>query len=226
LGSNKGNFLQDIDASECGSPTMRQPIPISECYFYVKGTAVILLQPDRTNVTHQNAGGEIEQHLQAMLNILPPQDTLTMAVRLQSEALTTINHARYLAIVASTHQPLNNLQNVREVVLLGIDCLPSNKVTIGVAIPIYASTRVRLDGDGGVVVDFDSSLHIFRPVSVQAMWTMFQRLQKVKIVHFLVKKTEAQIYDKLKEVMQTVDLDEVTSRDIRLKVSQSKKVWE
>ncbi|VDN42173.1 unnamed protein product [Gongylonema pulchrum] len=57
--SENGNFDQtDIDASECGSPTMRQPIPISECYFYVKGTAVILLQPDRTNVTHQNAGGK------------------------------------------------------------------------------------------------------------------------------------------------------------------------
>lgn len=29
---------------------------------------------------------------------------------------------------------------------------------------------------------------------------------------------EAQIYEQLKEVMQTADLDEVTSRDIRLKV--------
>lgn len=51
-------------------------------------------------------------------------------------------------------------------------------------IPIYASTRVSLDGDGGVVVDFDSSSHIFRPVSVQAMWTMFQRLHKVYFTYF------------------------------------------
>lgn len=56
---------------------------------------------------------------------------------------------------------------------------------IGVTIPVYASTRVSLDGDGGVVVDFDSSLHIFRPVSVQAMWTMFQRLHKVCFTYFL-----------------------------------------
>lgn len=59
---------------------------------------------------------------------------------------------------------------------------------IGVAIPVYASTRVRLDGDGGVVVDFDSSIHVFRPVSVQAMWTMFQRLQKVWFLSLKKKK--------------------------------------
>lgn len=29
---------------------------------------------------------------------------------------------------------------------------------------------------------------------------------------------EAQIHDRLKEVMQTVDLDDVTSKDIRMKV--------
>lgn len=288
--SENGNFDQtDLDASECSSPIFREPVPSTECYFYVKGTAVILLQPDRTNVGHHSAGGEIEEHLQAMLNILPPQDTLTMAVRLQpitGEAVCATNHARYLAVVASTCHPENNFQNVREVVLLGLDCLPNNRVTIGVAIPVYASTRVRLDGDGGVVVDFDSSIHVFRPVSVQAMWTMFQRLQKELIeaqgsksaaqqfgktsrrlidyynhqvssddalITMWERSTsyytdelggdlgatsadaerfsrelrsednseEARIYERLKEVMQTVDLDEVTSRDIRLKVEES-----
>lgn len=76
--------------------------------------------------------GEIEEHLQAMLNILPPQDTLTMAVRLQpitGEAVCATNHARYLAVVASTCHPENSFQNVREVVLLGLDCLPNNRVT-------------------------------------------------------------------------------------------------
>ncbi|VDO73435.1 unnamed protein product, partial [Onchocerca flexuosa] len=94
-----------------------------------------------------------------------------MAVRLQPvnvETVSSVNHARYLAIVSSAHCRKINLQNVREVVLLGLDCLPNNKVAIGVTIPVYASTRVSLDGDGGVVVDFDSSSHIFRPVSVQA----------------------------------------------------------
>ncbi|VBB34597.1 unnamed protein product, partial [Acanthocheilonema viteae] len=161
-------------------------------------------------------------------------------------------------------------------------------------------------GDGGVVVDFDSSMHIFRPVSVQAMWTMFQRLHKVYFIYFSALRfdellellleelidaqnakssaqqfgktarrlidyyneqvssddtivtmwerstssctgetgndlgatsadaerlshdyrgdddsVKARIYERLKEVMQTADLDEVTSRDIRLKVEDS-----
>ncbi|EFO20321.1 hypothetical protein LOAG_08171 [Loa loa] len=288
--SENGNFDQtDIDASECGLPPFREPFPNTECYFYVKGTAVILLQPDRTNVGCHNTGGEIEGHLQAILNILPPHDNLTMAVRLQPaavEATSSINRARYLAVVSSTRHREINFQNVREVVLLGLDCLPNNKVAIGVTIPVYASTRVSLDGDGGVVVDFDSSLHIFRPVSVQAMWTMFQRLHKELIdaqnarssaqqfgktakrlidyyneqvssddaiitmwersTSYCTGKTsndlgatsadaerlshdyrsdddsvEARIYEQLKEVMQTADLDEVTSRDIRLKVEES-----
>ncbi|VDN06696.1 unnamed protein product [Thelazia callipaeda] len=287
--SENGNYDQtDIDASECSSPVFKEAIPNTECYFYVKGTAVILLQPDRSNVRHRSSGGEIEEHLQAMLNILPPQDTLTMAVRLQphsNEPVGSVNHARYLAVVASTHHCKDFMQNFREVVLLGINCLPANKITIGVAIPVNATTRISLDGDGGVVIDFDSSFHIFRPVSVQAMWTMFQRLHKelieaenskgltqqiVKtlklridyyneqvssddaVISIWERSTpccdnksrddlgataadakrfsheyhsddnfiEARIYEQLKEVMQTVDLDEVTSRDIRLKVEE------
>ncbi|VDK68229.1 unnamed protein product [Onchocerca ochengi] len=288
--SENGNFDQtDIDTSECGSPTFRESIPSTECYFYVKGTAVILLQPDRTNIGRHNTGGEIEEHLQAILNILSPQDNLTMAVRLQPatvETISSVNHARYLAVVSSAHYRKVNFRNVREVVLLGLDCLPNNKVAIGVTIPVCASTRVSLDGDGGVVVDLDSSSHIFRPVSVQAMWTMFQRLHKELIEAQNIKSSaqqfgkaarrlidyyneqvssddaiitmwerstaccanetgddlgatsadaerlshdyrsdedsvEARIYEYLKEVMQTVDLDEVTSRDIRLKVEET-----
>lgn len=66
-----------------------------------------------------------------MLNILPPQDNLTMAVRLQPakiETTSSINHARYLAVVSSVRHREINLRNAREVVLLGLDCLPNNKV--------------------------------------------------------------------------------------------------
>ncbi|VDK75234.1 unnamed protein product [Litomosoides sigmodontis] len=288
--SENGSFDQtEIDASECSSPIARESVPSTECYFYVKGTAVILLQPDRTNVGRYNTGGEIEGHLQAMLNILSPQDNLTMAVRLQpakTETTTSIDHARYLAVVSSVRRREINFGNPQDVVLLGLDCLPNNKVAIGVTIPVHASTRVSLDGDGGVVVDFDSSLHIFRPVSVQAMWTMFQRLHKElidaqnakssvpqfgrtarRLVDYYNEQVssddaiitmwerstsscaaetvsdlgatsadakrlsrdyrsdddpvKARIYEHLKEVMQTVDLDEVTSKDIRLKVEES-----
>ncbi|KAM3724172.1 Protein phosphatase Slingshot [Dirofilaria immitis] len=262
--SENGNFDQaDIDASECGSPTFRETIPSTECYFYVKGTAVILLQPDRTNVGRHNTGGEIEEHLQAMLNILPPQDNLTMAVRLQPatvEAISSINHARYLAVVSSTRHREVNFQNVREVILLGLDCLPNNKVAIGVTIPIYASTRAmwamfqRLHKELIETQNAKNSAQQFGKTakrlidyyneqvsSDDAIITMWERSTTCctnetsddlgatsadveRLSHDCRSdddSVEVQIYECLKEVMQTVDLDEVTSRDIRLKVEET-----
>lgn len=286
--SENGNFDQsEIDAPDCGPATSRDRNFNSECYFYVKGTAVILLHHDRTNTAHTSAGGEIEEHLQAMLRILSPQDTLTMAVRLQGngDSENGSSHARYLAVVTSTSRLASCESETRESVLLGLDCFPGDKATIGVVIPIFASTHVRLDGDGGIAVDFDSALHLFRPVSVQAMWTVFQCLHKelkevqnAKSPHLQVGKSstrlvdyyhnhistedalrtqwersffdsnagtadlgatsadaerfsterkphdnsiESQIHEHLKEVMQTVDLDDVTSKDIRMKVEEA-----
>uniref|UniRef100_A0A0M3I2Z2 protein-serine/threonine phosphatase n=1 Tax=Ascaris lumbricoides TaxID=6252 RepID=A0A0M3I2Z2_ASCLU len=286
--SENANFdHSDADVCECGlSPRKSKSVASSECFFYVKGTAVILLNHDRTNVAHNSANGEIEEHLQAMLRMLPPEDTLTMAVRLQpnSDQDCLQDHARYLAVVASSsRQDIDDSRDARECVLLGLDCLPGDKATIGVVIPIFASTHVRLDGDGGIAVDCDSSYHLFRPVSVQAMWTMFQCLHKElrevqgaknspsqtarpgeRLVDYYLRhissqdairaewerssseygigtssdlgattadaerfsiegrgndnSVEAQIHDRLKEVMQTVDLDDVTSKDIRMKV--------
>uniref|UniRef100_F1KYR1 protein-serine/threonine phosphatase n=1 Tax=Ascaris suum TaxID=6253 RepID=F1KYR1_ASCSU len=289
--SENANFdHSDADVCECGlSPRKSKSVASSECFFYVKGTAVILLNHDRTNVAHNSANGEIEEHLQAMLRMLPPEDTLTMAVRLQpnSDQDCLQDHARYLAVVASSsRQDIDDSRDARECVLLGLDCLPGDKATIGVVIPIFASTHVRLDGDGGIAVDCDSSYHLFRPVSVQAMWTMFQCLHKElrevqgaknspsqtarpgeRLVDYYLRhissqdairaewerssseygigtssdlgattadaerfsiegrgndnSVEAQIHDRLKEVMQTVDLDDVTSKDIRMKVEES-----
>lgn len=255
----------------------------SEFYFYVKGTAVILLHHDRTNVGHASAGGEIEMHLQAMLRVLPPQDSLTMAVRLQwnAEGENNGQQAHYLALVKSSTNLHETCSEHCESVLLGVDCFPGERASIGVVIPIRATTNVRLDGDGGIAVDCDSSVHLFRPISVQAMWTVFQCLHKelkeaqdfrsmpsqclragerlveyyqrhmttedslraqwerssvectgdlgatsADAERFAVERNEAEhpiesrIYDSLKEVMQTVDLDDVTSKDIRLKVQE------
>lgn len=57
---------------------------------------------------------EIEAHLQSMLRVLRPQDTLSMAVRLQS---SVDDHARYLAVVSTT-DPSEH----RESALIGFDC--------------------------------------------------------------------------------------------------------
>ncbi|OZC06572.1 dual specificity phosphatase, catalytic domain protein [Onchocerca flexuosa] len=143
---------------------------------------------------------EIEEHLQAILNILSPQDNLTMAVRLQPvnvETVSSVNHARYLAIVSSAHCRKINLQNVREVVLLGLDCLPNNKVAERSTTSCSNETG---DDLGATSADAERLSHDCRSDE---------------------NSVEARIYEHLKEVMQTVDLDEVTSRDIRLKVEET-----
>uniref|UniRef100_A0A914S1S3 Slingshot N-terminal domain-containing protein n=1 Tax=Parascaris equorum TaxID=6256 RepID=A0A914S1S3_PAREQ len=67
-----------------------------------------------------------------MLRMLPPEDTLTMAVRLQpnSDQDCSQDHARYLAVVASSsRQDIDDSRDARECVLLGLDCLPGDKAT-------------------------------------------------------------------------------------------------
>ncbi|MFH4973425.1 hypothetical protein AB6A40_000134 [Gnathostoma spinigerum] len=274
-----GCEFTDIDSSHSESSSARNDSSASECYFCVRGTAVIISHYDHTITSHTSAEGEIEDHLQSMLRILRPQDTITMAVRLESnpDFAGCSEHARYLAVVMSTES-----DNKGEVILLGFDCFHGGYSSIGVVLPIFASTHIRLDGDGGIAVDFDSSLHLFRPISVQAMWTLFQRLHKDLISAQYARNSyhsggrthawaeyysdqisledklrlqwersvtdgfiaddfgataedaerisfergdddssiEGQIHHHLKEIMQTVDLDDVTSKDIRLKVEE------
>lgn len=213
------------------------------------------------------AGGEIQLHLQAMLHVLRPQDTLKMAVRLES---LLGHHTRYMAIVSASGR-----QDNTESVILGIDYVSPEQTTVGLVLPIWASTLVNLDGDGGISIESAGSHHVFRPVSVQAMWSAFQSLHKEHAVasnypyfpggltHTWVGTYESAIasseafrsewhytysddtdlradslrrhcFDKppekaaaeklirvkLKDIMQSVDLDEVTSKDIREKLEE------
>nr|XP_029710908.1 protein phosphatase Slingshot-like [Aedes albopictus] len=57
---------------------------------------------------------------------------------------------------------------VEESCLLGIDC--NDKTTVGLVLRVLADTTIRLDGDGGFSVSSCGQQHIFKPVSVQAMW--------------------------------------------------------
>ncbi|XP_059615914.1 protein phosphatase Slingshot isoform X2 [Phlebotomus argentipes] len=150
--------------------------------------------------------------------------------------------------------------------LLGIDC--NEKSTVGLVLRILADTSIRLDGDGGFSVSVCGRTHIFKPVSVQAMWSALQTLHKVSSKarennyfaggpsHEWVsyyeeniesdrsclnewhamdslesrrppspdtirnkpterEETERVIRTALKEIMMSVDLDEVTSKYIR-----------
>ncbi|XP_055522543.1 protein phosphatase Slingshot isoform X2 [Wyeomyia smithii] len=66
---------------------------------------------------------------------------------------------------------------IEESCLLGIDC--NEKTTVGLVLRALADIAIRLDGDGGFSVSSCGQQHIFKPVSVQAMWSALQTLHKV-----------------------------------------------
>ncbi|OAD61690.1 Protein phosphatase Slingshot like protein 1 [Eufriesea mexicana] len=70
---------------------------------------------------------------------------------------------RYLVVVSCTGR-----QDAEESCLLGIDC--HARATVGLVLRVLADTAITLDGDGGFSVSVCNSQHIFKPVSVQAMW--------------------------------------------------------
>ncbi|XP_011214749.2 protein phosphatase Slingshot [Bactrocera dorsalis] len=344
----------------------------SECFFAVKDTVLGLALKDvpaktnerrastdsakSTNSTQSN-NSDIQQHLQSMIDLLYPEETLKMAVKLESQRP---NRTRYLVIVSrccyrpTTTDRKNKIMRhnstkannaiasanivtmrqssadsikrtpqqqqsqtesssggeestdaqdknytsgsqsakatqrqtiksdtekisasgdskvcedgVEESCLLGIDC--NERTTIGLVLPILADTTIHLDGDGGFSVSVYGKTHIFKPVSVQAMWSALQTLhkvsQKARENNFYPRgpshdwtsfydshieseqsclnewnamdsiesrrppspdairnkptakeETESVIKMKLKEIMMSVDLDEVTSKYIR-----------
>ncbi|XP_037514448.1 uncharacterized protein LOC119390817 [Rhipicephalus sanguineus] len=241
---------------------------ISECYFAVKGTALVLPHDESMHVyrcsNNNVVAGDIRAHLQSMLYMLRREDTLKMAVKLESAH--PAGRTRYLVVVSRTGS-----LGAEEACLLGIDC--NSRTTIGLVIPVWADARITLDGDGGFSVTSSSGHYIFKPVSVQAMWSALQSLHKAcaKAREFnyfqgggthqwvqyyaeriqsdqsclnewhamddLVSKrpptpdfdrsrptqkeeTEALIRSKLKELMMSVDLDEVTSKFMRSRLEE------
>ncbi|RZF42561.1 hypothetical protein LSTR_LSTR001356, partial [Laodelphax striatellus] len=267
---------------------------LSECYFAGKGAAVVLppnqrapppspsqhphplpprLSPGAAPSSQQleaavatprlspgsgGGGSDIQQHLQSMFYLLRPEETLKMAVKLES---VHPNRTRYLVVVSCLGK-----QQAEESCLLGIDC--NQETTVGLVLKVLADTKIKLDGDGGFKVNICNRQHIFKPVSVQAMWSALQTLYKVSwkareenyfeggLTHEWVnyyerrirseqsclnewhamdnleskrppspdslrnkstqrESTEENIRSKLKEIMMTVDLDEVTSKQVR-----------
>ncbi|KAK6625052.1 Protein transport protein ssh1 [Polyplax serrata] len=70
---------------------------------------------------------------------------------------------RYLVVVSCIGR-----QDAEECCLLGIDC--NERTTVGLVLRVLADTTITLDGDGGFSVCVCGRQHIFKPVSVQAMW--------------------------------------------------------
>ncbi|XP_050302946.1 protein phosphatase Slingshot isoform X2 [Anthonomus grandis grandis] len=197
-----------------------------------------------------------------MFYLLRPEETLKMAVKLESVHPA---RTRYLVVVSRM------TNRGEESCLLGIDC--NEKTTVGLVLRVLADTKITLDGDGGFSVSICDSHHIFKPVSVQAMWSALQTLHRVSAkaregnyyqgggTHSWVEhyeegvtsersclnewhamdclesrrppspdsvrarptereETEKVIRSTLKEIMMSVDLDEVTSKFIRSRLEE------
>ncbi|XP_034746326.1 protein phosphatase Slingshot homolog 2b isoform X2 [Etheostoma cragini] len=156
-----------------------QPRSISESFLTVKGAALFLPRGNgsspssasRFSQLRSKHAGDIQQHLQTMFTLLRPEDNIKLAVRLES-AHTPIT--RYMVVVST-----NGRQDTEESVVLGMDFSPvDSSCSVGLVLPLWSDTLIHLDGDGGFSVSTDSRVHVFKPVSVQAMWSALQSLHK------------------------------------------------
>ncbi|KAK3588674.1 hypothetical protein CHS0354_028884 [Potamilus streckersoni] len=146
----------------------------SESYFTVKGAALILPQNDYeglyTRRLNTSNGGDIQKHLQAMFCWLRPEDTIRLAVRLESN---NPKYIRYMVVMSCS-----GCHDTEEAAVLGLD-LNDEIATIGLVFPIWAHTKLDLEGDGGFSITPEGRPYNFQPVSVQAMWSALQSLNKV-----------------------------------------------
>lgn len=149
---------------------------LSESFFMVKGAALFLQQgsshqSQKAHPHHKHAG-DLPQHLQVMINILRSEDRIKLAVRLES---AWSDRVRYMVVVYTSGR-----QDTEENILLGIDFTSKDckSCSIGMVLPLWSDTKIHLDGDGGFTVNTAGRTHVFKPVSVQAMWSALQVLHK------------------------------------------------
>ncbi|XP_017289859.1 protein phosphatase Slingshot homolog 2 isoform X2 [Kryptolebias marmoratus] len=156
-----------------------QPRSISESFLTVKGAALFLPRgksptpnsAPRLSQRRNKHTGDLQKHLQTMFTVLRPEDTIRLAVRLES-AYPQVT--RYMVVVST-----NGRQDTEESLVLGMDFLSSDSCcTVGLVLPLWSDTLIHLDGDGGFSVSTVNRVHVFKPVSVQAMWSALQSLHK------------------------------------------------
>ncbi|GLD46498.1 protein phosphatase Slingshot homolog 2-like isoform X2 [Lates japonicus] len=156
-----------------------QPRSISESFLTVKGAALFLPRGNgsspssasRFSQLRSKHAGDIQQHLQTMFTLLRPEDNIKLAVRLES---AHPHVTRYMVVVST-----NGRQDTEESVVLGMDFSPvDSSCSVGLVLPLWSDTLIHLDGDGGFSVSTDNRVHVFKPVSVQAMWSALQSLHK------------------------------------------------
>ncbi|XP_070761534.1 protein phosphatase Slingshot homolog 2 [Enoplosus armatus] len=152
---------------------------ISESFLTVKGAALFLPRGNsptpnsapRISQRRNKHTGDLQKHLQTMFTVLRPEDTIRLAVRLES-AYPQVT--RYMVVVST-----NGRQDTEESIVLGMDFVSSDSCcTVGLVLPLWSDSLIHLDGDGGFSVSTVNRVHVFKPVSVQAMWSALQSLHK------------------------------------------------
>lgn len=152
---------------------------ISESFLTVKGAALFLPRGNsptpnsapRISQRRNKHTGDLQKHLQTMFTVLRPEDTIRLAVRLES-AYPQVT--RYMVVVST-----NGRQDTEESIVLGMDFVSSDSCcSVGLVLPLWSDTLIHLDGDGGFSVSTVNRVHVFKPVSVQAMWSALQSLHK------------------------------------------------
>uniref|UniRef100_A0A7M4F2C6 protein-serine/threonine phosphatase n=1 Tax=Crocodylus porosus TaxID=8502 RepID=A0A7M4F2C6_CROPO len=148
----------------------------------VKGAALLLQEDEKLETVPEvspppeqiqsQTPGQQEQHLHLMMRLLRPEDAIRLAVRLESAQPQRI---RYLLVVSTEEK-----EGESETVLLGVDFPEegSSSCTLGMALPLWSDAQVFLDGDGGFSVTSGGKTRIFKPISVQTMWSVLQVLHK------------------------------------------------
>uniref|UniRef100_A0A673NMK9 protein-serine/threonine phosphatase n=1 Tax=Sinocyclocheilus rhinocerous TaxID=307959 RepID=A0A673NMK9_9TELE len=157
-----------------------QPRSISESFLTVKGAALFLPRGNGSSssscssrITAQRSkhAGDLQQHLQTMFTLLRPEDNIRLAVRLESAFPQC---TRYMVVVST-----NGRQDTEESVVLGMDFSPSDRFALTTNNYIFSeSVSLLYFLHRGFSVSTDNKIHVFKPVSVQAMWSALQSLHK------------------------------------------------
>ncbi|KAJ7344148.1 hypothetical protein JRQ81_000098 [Phrynocephalus forsythii] len=259
----------------------RRQLQRRHSFVMVKGAALLLQEEDKLESVQEGPAapseqelkaedapaGQQEVHLQQMVGLLRAEDTIRLAVRLESARPHRI---RYLLVVSAADTEREN-----ETALLGVDFPDEGlaRCTLGMVLPLWRDTQVFLDGDGGFSVTSGGQTRIFKPISVQTMWSALQVLHKASseavcnnhfpggsalswtewyqkavnseqsCVHEWLamsdlesvrpsspaafsdqptaqEMTERMIRAKLREVMATTDLENITSKEIRTELER------
>lgn len=135
-----------------------------------EGCAISLSPRPGASVGKHGDSLRIMTHLKKVIKLMRKQDSIRLAVEL--ERCSPRNITRYMILITT-----QGVQDTEETVVLGTE-QRQDGVTICLVLPLWRDTEIKLDGDGGFSVHTGDKHHVFKPCSVQSMWTALQSIFK------------------------------------------------